>query len=265
MNDQARGLAHMAGRDGTGTELPDLPALAITGGKGGVGKTCLAVNLALLLQGLGMEPLLVDLDMGLANADVLLGVNPSSSLFEVVIGGDSLASATVTTAGGLHFVPAASGRDELTRLGHRQFVTLFRQLADCGHGCLVLDTMAGISAEVTRFLRSSRQVVVVLTPDPTALTDAYALIKVLEGQRAGKDLRVIVNQAGSEDEAMQTFLRLRKVVRSYLQRDIAYLGHVPRDRHVQEAVRRRVPFITDREAPASRALAAIAMRLRAGW
>jgi flagellar biosynthesis protein FlhG len=264
-SDQASGLRRIAGGKPTASAaLPCLPALAITGGKGGVGKTAIASNLSVLLHKMGISPLLIDLDMGLANADVILGVNPQTSLFEVLVGGQPLRSALCTTPQGFDFVPAASGREELTRLSHRQFDRLLQDLAQLAqdYQLLIFDTMAGISAEVITFLRASRLVVTVLTPDPTSLTDAYALIKVLEGQQPGKDIRVIVNQAGSDNEALRTFARLQKVVRAYLKRDVQLLGHIPRDRQVTESVRSRSPFACHPQALASQALRGIALRLK---
>ncbi|MFW5830184.1 MAG: rod-binding protein [Planctomycetota bacterium] len=189
----------------------------------------------------------------------------SQEIFSSMMDQHVAESAAARTADGLAFIPAASGRDELTRLSHGQFAKLLRQLVTAAqaHDLLILDTMAGISSEVTTFLRASAMVVVVLTPDPTSLTDAYALIKVLESQQPGKDIRVIVNQAGSDDEALRTYQRLQKVVRTYLQRELQLLGHLPRDRHVTEAVRARTPFAHQQDSPASQALRGIALRLKA--
>ena len=267
MNDQAAGLrsSSAARRDANG--FPQLNALAVTGGKGGVGKTSIAVNLGLLLAQMQLRPLLIDLDMGLANADVLLGVNPIASLFEVVITGQPLEQAIVTTHG-MGFVPAASGRDELTRLSYQQFAGLLQQFARAAndYDLLLLDTAAGISREVTTFLRTAQVITVVITPDPTSLTDAYALIKVLEQQQPGKDVRIIVNNVHSEDEAQLVFQKMRKVTQSYLQRDVQLLGHIPADRSVVEAVRSRRPYVLCRDCEPTRHLQAVATRIAGmGW
>lgn len=267
VGDQARRLKQMASQSATDA-VPLLPALAITGGKGGVGKTCVAVNLGLVLAGMGLKPLLVDCDLGLANADVLLGVTPQSTLFDVVTAGRPLSGAitsvTAPNQNRLAFAPAASGREELANLQPRQLQRLVRELgkAASAYDLLILDTAAGIGREVCTFLQASRIVLVVVTPEPTSLTDAYALIKVLEQKQPGKDVRVLVNQSANDDEGQTTFNRLRKVAAAYLQRDLIYLGCVPRDRAVADAVRTRSPLALGANGPALGALRSLALRMK---
>ena len=250
-----------------GAQVPaiGLPAIAITGGKGGVGKTCIAVNLAVLLAKMGMKPLLVDLDLGLANADVLLGINPEHTLADVMLGGQAVASVITPTPFGFGFLPAASGIDELSTATQIQLHTLFGGLMVLAkqYDLLVVDTPAGIGREVMTALRSSRIVAVVVTPDPTSLTDAYALIKVLEAQAPGKDIRVVINEAGNREEAQQVFNRLAGVARKHLGRELTLLGDCPRDARVADGVRRRRPFTAcDASSPAIAGLTAVAKRLK---
>ena len=242
-----------------------LPALAITGGKGGIGKTCVSVNLSILLAKMGMQPLLVDCDLGLANADVMLGHSPKHTLYDVLMEGVPLEQAIIHDKRGVGLLPAASGREELTRLSNqdmKKFLHGLRSSVDLGFDLLMLDTAAGIQREVIDCLVVSKIVVVVVTPEPTAIADAYALVKVVEQQAPGKDLRVLVNMARHNNEAQQCFNRLRKVAQNYLGRDLDYLGMVPTDRCVQEAVRQRKPFVSDASSLATQALKGAAVRLK---
>lgn len=240
-----------------------LPAIAVTGGKGGIGKTAIAVNLAIALAAQGKRPLLIDFDLGLANADVLLGAAPKATILDAVQGHKSLADIIHPTQHGIDFVPAASGHDELTRLDDATLDRLFREMATLANNydVLVIDTAAGIGREVIRTVCACRIALTVVTPEPTAIADAYALIKILEAKQPGQDLRLIINQAASGDDAAQTIARLRKVAKAYLGRDLGQAGWIPRDRYVGEAVRARRPFINDSRSPAAQAVRGIAVRL----
>lgn len=258
--DQAAGLRGLASTPQAG---PRLNAIGVTGGKGGVGKTCLAVNLALALQAQGLRVLLIDFDLSLANADVLLGIQPTATVLEVTRGERRLDEVVCPTPSGLAFVPAASGHDELTRLSTRDQQRLLQDLAEVSarYDLTVIDTAAGIGAEVILPLLACRTVLDVVTPEPTALADAYAVLKVLHQQRADIDLRLVVNQAANGDEAAATAERLRKVAKTYLGRDVSLAGWIPRDRHVGDAVRKRKPFIDDPAAPAAQAVRGLATGL----
>lgn len=258
MNDQAAKLRV------PGDSPIRLPAVAITGGKGGVGKTAIAVNLSLMLARLGLKPLLVDFDLSLANADVLLGLNPENTLADVLEGNAKLDDVVVRTPEGLGFVPAASGRDGLTRLTDVQLQRVYSGLERISSqfDLIIMDTAAGIGREVMATLRASRVILVVVTPDPTSLADAYALIKVLEREDPGRDVRIIINMANHQNDGVETYNRLRKVVATYLRRDLPLAMAMPRDSRVSDAIRARRPFITGSESPAVLALRSLAMRLK---
>ncbi|MHC5067019.1 MAG: nucleotide-binding protein [Planctomycetota bacterium] len=259
--DQAQRLRQRAGH-GSRTSLR-LPALAVTGGKGGIGKTCVAVHLALALQRAGKRVLLVDCDLGMANADVLLGLNPQRSLFQVLSESLPMEEAVISHGSGLDLLPAASGRDEMTHLDHGQWQRLLDGLSRLGqhYDLLVLDTAAGIHKEVIDLIACAQLVLAVLTPDPTALTDAYALIKVLEQRHPGRAIELLVNQTNSDDEGVRIANRMGQVARNYLQRDCPLLGHIPADRAIRAAVRARKPLPADDQGPANRAITGLARKL----
>ncbi|MCS6970240.1 MAG: AAA family ATPase [Planctomycetota bacterium] len=240
--------------------LPSLPGYAVTGGKGGIGKTCIAVNLALCLAQLGQRPLLVDLDLGLANADLVLGVDPALNLADAVLAGREVASVVCESAHGVGLVPAASGVQAMAQLSPAQLQRLFAGLALLARQRqpLILDTAAGIGTAVLAACRAARTVLVVLTPEPTALADAYALIKVLEQSEPGRDLRVIVNLARDLQDGLGAYARLKAVAERHLGRSLELLGVVPRDELVPAAVRRRRPLAP---GPALEALRGIAAKL----
>lgn len=259
MPDQAAGL-----RQTPAPPLPRLPALVVTGGKGGVGKTCVAVNLAILLARTGANPLLCDFDLGLANADLVLGVDPQATLADVLLAGRPLESVIAESALGVGLVPAASGIEALANLGQQELHRILTGLERLGRTRrpLVIDTPAGIGREVVTAARAAKVVAVVLTPEPTALADAYALIKVVEQAEPGRDLRVVINMARDQQDGLTAFARLRAVAQKHLGRDLELLGIIPRDDAVAMAVRRRKPIVTGPDTPAVTALKGIAARLR---
>ena len=245
---------------------PLIPAVAVTGGKGGVGKTCVAVNLAVALAKLGARTLLVDMDLGLANADLLLGVDPAHTLREVILGQAPASAAITQTPFGCQFLAADSGLEEFSHLDEAQLLRLFNALAVLSKGfdVVVLDTPAGIGREVMAALRCARVVLPVVTPDPASITDVYALIKVLEQQQAGKDVRILVNQAANGHEAAAVYAKLAMVTRKHLARELVQAGVLPRDPALADSVRRRRPLCANPgPSLAADAIRSLASRLRA--
>jgi flagellar biosynthesis protein FlhG len=227
-----------------------------------VGKSNIAASMAVLLAQYGKRVLLVDGDLALANIDVLFGIRPRLTLQHVIREGRSIDEALVEGQGGIRILPAGSGLQELATLSVEQLdglVSAFRRL-DSRMDFILFDTPAGISLTVTAFLAPSNHVVLVTVPEPTALTDAYALIKLLatRGRRTG--IGVLVNQA-EEDQARTAFRGLAWVAEQFLNYRPEYLGHVPSDRLVVEAVRRQTPVaIAFPDSPMVSALRPIALK-----
>jgi flagellar biosynthesis protein FlhG len=238
--------------------------IAITGGKGGVGKSNVAVNLALALASRGRRVTLLDADLGLANADVLMGLNPQFHLGHVLMGQRELSEVVVETEGGVRLIPGGSGIEDLANMTsdqHPRLVAELRAMEETSE-YMIIDTAAGIGGNVTGVLKAAAEVVVVTTPDPTAVVDAYALIKVLHQHSPTKSIRIIVNDVVGIGDAEQTFTQLRGAVLRFLGHSVEHLGTIPRDPELAEAVREQVPvFEYAPDTPASRAFRLIAKHL----
>jgi flagellar biosynthesis protein FlhG len=219
-------------------------SLAITSGKGGVGKTSLAVNLALALAQAGERTRLVDGDLGLANVDVLLNLHPRHSLRDVVAGGMPLEEVILTGPAGLEIIPAASGVEALANLSRvaRQFLVNRLQNLSLGTGVTILDTGAGVSKTVLALTLAADEVLVVTTPEPTAITDAYAMVKILTHRRPSLPLQLVVNLAEHAGQAREVHEHLDRIIRRFLHREIPLGGWIPRDACVERAVREQRPL-----------------------
>ncbi len=240
--------------------------MAVTSGKGGVGKTNVAVNLALCLRLLGAKVLLLDADVGLGNVDVLLDLDVRHDLRDVLLHGRTLQQTVVDGPRGLKIMPGASGVEEMATLSNERLDAFFAQLADycAGMDFVVVDTAPGISPPVVNCLMAVDEVLLVTNPEPTSLTDAYALLKVmsLRPEARSKKVSLILNQTASREEATRSYDRLRATSRQFLDWDVDYLGSIAWDGTVGEATRRRVDFLTHyADSPCSRDVRKLAARL----
>lgn len=240
--------------------------LAVASGKGGVGKTFLSVNLALALRDLGYRCLILDLDWGLANVDVALGLAPARHVGHVITGHCTLEEAILEHQG-LSILPNGCGREDLTHLDARHRLSLLDAVmaARPAYDFVIADTHPGIGALTVDVLRRAGATFIVSTPEPTALTDTYALFKVLSQTEMHGPAGLIVNQAGSSGQAYETARHLDQVAQRFLGQGIAYWGHVPQDHAVPRSVRqqRAVMAAAPRSVAAHsvRQLAATAARL----
>jgi flagellar biosynthesis protein FlhG len=215
-----------------------IQTIAVTGGKGGVGKTVVAVSMATALAQAGQRVLLLDGDTGLASVDVQLGLTPRYTLEHLLSGEKSLEELLVQTREGVSVVPASSGITRLATLGPREHAVLMQAFVTLprNYDVLIIDCAPGIAEQVRRFSEAAQHLVVVLCDEPASLTDAYALIKVLMRERNLRRFKVLVNKSPpGEGEAL--FKRLQRVTDRYLEVELQYLGEVPDDRLVHKAVR----------------------------
>lgn len=214
--------------------------ICVTSGKGGVGKTNVVVNLAFALSGLGKKILVLDADLNLANVDVLLGLTPRYNLHHVFIGEKTLKEILVKGPGSVYILPASSGVLELADLSEEQKLYFLAEMSELGEDfdILLIDTAAGINKNIIYFALAAEERIVVLTPEPTSLTDAYALIKVLSSRHDIKKFRILINSAHSAKEALAVFRQLTLVADRFLDTlSLDYLGHIPADQKLQKSVR----------------------------
>lgn len=222
--------------------------ISVTSGKGGVGKSNLTANLALAVARLGKNVLALDADLGLANLDVIFGIRPSYTLYHAVKGRKDLVDILLSAGPGVRFVAGGSGIHELADLEsevRQALIDNLRQLETYAE-VLLLDTGAGLSANVMSFVLASDEVLVVTTPEPTAMADAYGVLKTLSVHGEGMALpqiRLVVNRVRDPEEGAAVAGRIRKVARDFLELDVGYLGFVLEDRVVTRAVRDQRPFL----------------------
>ncbi|MCP5463124.1 MAG: MinD/ParA family protein [bacterium] len=245
MQDQAsklRNLAHENFKE-------SVRIIAVTSGKGGVGKTSISTNLAITLAHMGKRVLIFDADMGLANIDIMLGIKPSFTLQHVLQGDKTLDEIIVDGPAGIKIIPASSGVQQLTQLTETQrsfFLSELNKLRD-RIDILLIDTAAGIAPNVIEFVSASSEVIVVTTPEPTAITDAYALIKVLirslKPVVKTPKIYLFVNMVRDQNEARDVENNLKLVSDRFLGVSLSSIGFMQKDDAVLRAVRKQVPFV----------------------
>ena len=220
---------------------PETRVIAITSGKGGVGKTNIVANLGYAFSRQGKKVLIVDADWGLGNLDVLLGMAPRYNLSHVIMGEKQVPDILLDGPGNMQILPASSGIQELTDLTANQKIHLLTQLDQLMEeiDILLIDTAAGISSNVMDFNVSAKEILVVVSPEPTSLTDAYALMKVLSIKYAAPSCKLVVNMAANTREAMDIYRQLNMVVEKFLNISVEYMGCVLFDDKLPRGVKRQ--------------------------
>lgn len=245
---------------------PPVRVICVSSGKGGVGKSNVVVNLACAFDLMGKKVLILDADLGLANIDVLLGLAPKENISHVLEGKRQLREVLVSGPGHIRIMPASSGVQELTRLTDEQklqFLQLLDEL-EADVDILLVDTGAGISDTVLYFNLAAQERVVVVTPEPTSLTDAYALIKVLYTRHGERHFRILANSVHTEKAGKSIFAQMSKVADHFLDGiSLDYLGSIPHDPNVPRAVLQQRPLVEAfPNAPAAKAFITLAEKIR---
>lgn len=219
--------------------------IAVTGGKGGVGKSCVAVNLGLALSVAGRDTLLLDADLGLANVDVLLGLQPKCNIANLLAGDCGIDDLVLEAAHGLKVIPATSGKRRMVEMSESEYAAVIRAFDDYAEPpeFLIVDTAAGISDSVSMFAAAADEVLVVACDEPASLTDAYALIKVLAHERGVREFKVVANMVYNASHGRQLFEKLERVTTRFLDVTLELSGVIPHDEQLRRAVRRQMGVV----------------------
>ncbi len=247
---------------------PKARVITVTSGKGGVGKTSISINLAIQLSRLGKKVVVFDADFGLANIEVMLGVRPQYNLADMMFRGKDLPDIITQGEEGISFISGGSGIQELASMNREQVMYLTSRLItlDKFADVIIVDTGAGISDSVLEFVLASTEVLLVATPEPTSITDAYALLKALnrkdEFVKEDTSIKMISNRVTSLTEGQNLYEKMSVVSDKFLDIPITYLGSVPLDEQISKAVMRQKPVsVLHPEAPSSKAIKQIAETL----
>ncbi len=220
-------------------------AIAVTSGKGGVGKTNIIVNLGLLLNSVGKNVLLFDADLGLSNVDILLGLKTKYSLSDVAKGKKKLEDIVVNVKKGFNIIPAGSGFEDIANIDLPMFNKIKNEMNSLikDVDVLLIDTGAGISKKVTLFLEGADEVIVVVTPEPTSIADAYAMIKILTLNYKKDNLKLFVNMTKNEQEANAVYENINKICEKFLKKTVDNIGYAVYDKNVPITVKRQKAIV----------------------
>lgn len=259
MLDQAENLRRLANKDNSKKKAK---IITITSGKGGVGKSNFVVNMGITLHKKGKKVLIFDADIGMGNDDVLMGVLPSYNVFDLLEGKD-INEVVVEGPYGINLLPGGSGINYIENLEEEERLAFIEKLTSLDeYDYIFIDTGAGINKNVLVFIACSEETIVITTPEPTSLTDAYSLIKATDHFKLTNTANVIVNRAFSIKDGEETYNKLKRAVEKFLTIKVNYLGSISEDRKLVEGVRAQVPFtILHPKCDASKSIERISNKL----
>jgi len=268
MSDQAEVLRRIVGNMNNGLAAPEnrktekrARIITITSGKGGVGKTSVTVNLAIALSRLGLRIAILDVDFGLANVDLLFGITPKHTLLDLIRDEKSIFEVMTDGPNNIKFLSGGSGVEELTRLDRKKLRKFISNIAllDKLYDIILIDTGAGLSRNVMSFIMAADEIILVTTPEPTAITDAYAVVKMVSRRDRKKIIRILVNKAETAREAEDIANRLLVVSEKFLSLKLNKLGYILYDDNIVKAVKLQKPFcLSNPKSQAARSMFALA-------
>lgn len=266
--DQAEGLRNIIKKQEPQPAKHTARVITVTSGKGGVGKSSVSVNLAISLSRMGKRVVLLDADFGLANIEIMLGIRPKYNLADLMFRGKNIKDIITYGPENIGFISGGSGINEMANLTREQVFYLIQKMEELDQlvDVIIVDTGAGIGDSVLEFVAASSEVLLVATPEPTSITDAYALLKSLNRcssyQPGTTVVKMIANQVRDNRDARELFEKIGVVVNKFLDIEIEYLGEIPYDSNMSKAVMRQEPItITDSESSAAKSVRKIAYAL----
>lgn len=264
MRDQAERLRELVNSQNQKGSPRKVRIIAVTSGKGGVGKTNLSVNLSICLSRMGKKVTLIDTDLGLANIDLMLGIIPKYHLGHFFAGEQELADVVIEGPAGVQVIAGGSGLQELADISSWQLENCINNLVTLAedNDFIILDTGAGISNRVIHFLLAAEEIIVVTIPEPTSIADAYGVIKIISKENPNAKIYIAVNMVKSDQEGEQVVERLRMVAEKFLQMPLESLGYIHYDSNVPKAVKQQQPFsLTHPQSKASQSIMKMAQQL----
>ncbi|MBE6062738.1 MAG: MinD/ParA family protein [Clostridium butyricum] len=265
MLDQAASLRRLVDDDvnNIGNKSRKSKIITVTSGKGGVGKSNFVVNLGVLLQSKGKKVLIFDADLGMGNDDVLMGLYPKNNIFDMIFTDLTLKDIIITGSNGVSLIPGGTGLNKIEELTEEERCKFLEKLEELDeYDYILMDTGAGVNKDILSFISASEELVIITTPEPTSLTDAYSLIKATDYFKLKNQAKIIVNKAFTQEEGLETFSKFNKAVSKFLKIKIEYLGCIMDDRRLVQSVRQQKPFVLlYPNCEAAKCVESIAMKL----
>lgn len=243
MLDQAESLRKLVSTDDA-DKKNSTKIITVTSGKGGVGKSNFVVNLGICLQNKGKKVLIFDADLGMGNDDVLMGLYPKYNIFDIIFTEKKIQDIIVEGPSGVSLIPAGSGLNKVQELKKEERELFLNKLEGLDEfDYILMDTGAGVSRDILAFISASEDLIIITTPEPTSLTDAYSLLKATDHFKLKSEAKIIVNKAFTKKEGEETYCRFERAVTTFLKMNVSYLGCILDDRKLVQSVRAQKPFV----------------------